>query len=216
MNRLATSITAALAVALFGVAGCNIVAPVFFAVHGPGEVKKATSLDSTRRTVILIDDPANRVAQRRYRSLIGEVAQQTLLDRGLIEEGLMIDTRSALAVASRGAASDPLSIAEVGQAVDADVVIYALVTDFALTAGGESPSPTSNLRVKLVDTQTGERLWPADIEGYPLNVTMPRSGNVLPSSRTEAAVMQDALAKQTGLALAQLFYDVEVTQSVRR
>lgn len=59
--------------------GCNIVGPVVMIAQGPGEVEKVYELDRDKKTVIFVDDPANKIAQRRTRSQIGEAAQNALM-----------------------------------------------------------------------------------------------------------------------------------------
>ncbi len=202
--------------ALLTIPACNIVAPIAYAVQGPGDVDREYELDPTLATVIFVDDPSNKIATRRIRLAIGERAQDTLLRRKLIDNGKLIDTRSALLATSRDRDDRPLSIAEIGRSVSADVVIYAVITDFQTDAIGEATAPYAGMRVKLVDTTTAKRLWPEDEAGFPLRVSLPATGRINPSSRTEALQIQREVADRAGLALAQLFYTVELPQSVRR
>ncbi len=204
------------ATALLTLPGCNIVAPVAYAVQGPGNVNREYELDPSLATVIFVDDPSNKIATRRIRLAIGERAQETLLRRKLVNNGKLIDARSALLATTRDRDDRPLSIAEIGRAVDADVVIYAVVTDFQTDAIGEATAPYAGMRVKIVDSATSTRLWPADEAGFPLRVALPATGRINPSSRTEALAIQREVADRAGLALAQLFYTVELPQSVRR
>ena len=112
-----------LAPALALVPGCNIVGPIAMIAQGPGEVEKVNELDRDKKSVIFVDDPANKIAQRRTRAQIGEAAQNALMRRKMVLEANMIDTRSAMSVAANG--DDTLSITEIGQAVDAEIIVYA-------------------------------------------------------------------------------------------
>jgi hypothetical protein len=197
--------------------GCNIAAPIFLAVHGPGSIPKAYELDGERRTVILVDDPANRVAQRRYRALIGESAQNLLLKKKVIDDGKAIDTRAALAMAARPAEGGPMSIRAVGESVGADVVIYGIISEFNPAPPSDAAAPASLMHVKIIDVATGDRLWPAQAEGYPLRLTMPAAPSTLANGgMTDRVRVEEALAAFTGVGLAQMFYDVELPESVRR
>lgn len=199
------------------ISGCNVVAPIAMIAAGPGEVKAVYNLDPTRKTVIFVDDPANKIAQRRIRTQIGVTAQDQLLKRKLIREGNMVDSRSAIAAASQSGSEGLLSVTEVGQAVDAEVVIYVLVTRFDMTTDGINFVPSSEVEIKIFDAQTHSRIWPPDgTAGYRSQFSNPTGNRTPPSSRTGALRAQSDLAELTGLGLAQLFYDVERPQSLRR
>lgn len=195
--------------------GCNIVAPVQYALVGQGEVKKEFELDKNSPTVLFVDDPANRVAQRRVRATIGDTAQRILLEKRLINAGNMIDTRAAMAMAGRGTASEPVSIREIGEAVGADLVVYALVSEFDQSPLTDPPRPTALLHVKIIDVETGDRVWPPAAAGYPLRLTMPADASIASRERTDVLDMEESLAAYAGAGLAQLFYDVEVPFSLR-
>lgn len=197
-------------------AACNIAAPIFFAVHGPGEVKKLYELDETRKTVVFVDDPASKVTQRRLRATIGETAQQLFLDRGIIDEGLVIDTRSAMQAALANTNGQTLSVVEIGEAVGADIVVYAVMTEFRTGVGGAEVSPVAAMNVIIVDVAKAEAIWPPDPAGYPLRLSMPASPADAADSRSDRLGREQALAQFAGTGLAQMFYDVEVPQSVRR
>lgn len=199
-------------------AGCNIVGPIYAVAQGPGEVKAAYSdLDPDRKTVIFVDDPANMIAQRRIRSQIGVAAQDELLRRKIINEGAMIDARSALAMAERGGDDGPLAITEIGQAVGAEVIIYVLVTRFDMTEDGVNFLPVSELEVKVLDVPSETRIWPPPGEpGYRSSFSKSSGNANMPRTRTAALQAEMELAEITGLGLAQLFYDVERPQSLRR
>ncbi len=195
--------------------GCNIAAPVAYAITGPGKVKKVTSLDEERSYVIFIDDPSSKVASRRLRGEIATTAQDALLKRGVVKN--MIDGRSAFTAASGERYGERLSVQEIGQSVKADVVIYALLTQFTLGEEIGTFRPSATLQVKLIESSTGDRIWPPDVETmYPLVVSMPQRPGMVPSTVSELQKAQQELADYSGLALAQMFYDVEVNRSNRR
>lgn len=201
--------------AALAISGCNILTPVAYAVAGPGKVKKVTELDPERSYVIFIDDPSSKVASRRLRSDIADTAQESLLKRGTVKN--MIDGRSAFAAAVGERYGERLSIQEIGTSLKADVVIYALLTDFSLGAEIGTFRPTATLQVKLIESETGNRIWPPEAGSmYPLRVIMPQKPGLAPSSAAEIQKAQQDLAEYTGNALAQLFYDVDVNFSNRR
>ncbi|USN99355.1 MAG: hypothetical protein H6810_01370 [Phycisphaeraceae bacterium] len=214
--RAAAGIAAACVLAA-PLAGCNIVGPIYALAAGPGEVKAAYKLDPDLKTVIFVDDPANKIAQRRIRSEIGVVAQDTLLKKNLVREGSMIDTRSAMAAVAREENGEPMAVTEIGKAVGAEVMIYVLVTSFELSPDGVDFAPASEVEVKIFDVANEARLWPpAGQPGYRSKFSNPTSNRSMPRSRTDSLKAQTDLAQLTGAGLAQLFYDVERPQSLRR
>ena len=195
--------------------GCNIVGPIAAVAYGPGEVEAVFTLDSSKKTVIFVDDPANKIAQRRARAQIGEAAQDALLRKNKIREGNMIDTRSAMAAAANGDGS--LSITEIGAEVGAEIIVYALVTRFELTTDGVDLDPVSEIEVKVFDATTHTRLWPPVGEpGYRSTFSASGGNRFMPQSRTDSLKAQGDLGRITGEGLAQLFYDVERPQSLRQ
>lgn len=195
------------------VVGCNIVTPIAYAVHGPGRVKAQYKLNPEATTVVFIDDPANKVSQRRLRAEIGQSAQETLLAKKVV--GDMIDTRAALTASSKDRHGKMLSTQEIGEAVGADVVIWGLLSEFTLSADGVSNMPTASLQVKVMDVATGET-WPPGDEFYPLSVTLGQRPGYAPRSTSARLEGEAELAKRLGVGLAQLFYNHDVTESVRR
>jgi hypothetical protein len=194
---------------------CNIVGPIVAVAQGPGEVEAVYELDPDRKTVIFVDDPANKIAQRRTRASIGESCQQALMRKKKVREANMIDTRSALAAAANG--DDDLSITEIGEAVGAEVIIYALVTRFELSGDGADFDPTAEIEVKIFDVTTHSRLWPpAGQPGYRSKFSSAGANRYMPQSRTDLLRAQNELALITGEGMSQLFYDVERPQSLRK
>lgn len=198
-------------------AGCNIVGPAYMLIAGPGEVKAAYKLDPDKKTVIFVDDPANQIAQRRIRAQIGAVAQDALIKKNIIHDGKMIDTRSALAAAMQGENDKPLSVTEIGRAVGAEVVVYVLVTKFGLSPDGVEFKPSSEIEVKVFDAVNQKRLWPpAGEPGFRATFTDKQGNRTMRKTRTDLLRAQSDLAQLTGYGLAEIFYDVERPQSLRR
>jgi hypothetical protein len=189
-------------------AGCNILGPAIFFVKGPDKQPAAFELDPTKATVIVIDDKANIVPQRSLREVIGRTAEQDLLSQKKVTT--MISSSQALGVLARERFGERMTIDEVGKALKADVVIYVAMDDFALTQDGQSISPLSRLRLKVVNVADGGRLFPAPAAGaaewFELRVTLPAQSMERP---TGAALMQanQDLARITGEQLAKVFYE---------
>lgn len=191
-------------------AGCNIVAPVFYIVHGPEKVPAQHELDPERPTVVFVDDRANRLPRRAMRQTIGEAAQTALMERKAVID--MIDTRGAIAASNQDKAGQAMSIVDIGKAVNAEVVVYATVDAFTLSSDGQSYSPAATLRVKVIDVVADTRVWPEEKEGYVLSLAFPTRTQDVPRTATDVRRFEEETARLVGEALAQLFYKYERAQ----
>jgi len=203
-----------LVAALVVLAGCNITGPIFYAVHGPDKVDPVYDLDPDTPTLILVDDPASTVGQRRLRAEIAATATDILLQKGVNTN--MIDPRPALTLATERVDGEPMSITEIGKAVNADIVVYALLTEFTTSADGTSNLPSAAFRVKILDTRTGQRLWPDEVRGLPVSLRPKYGAGDFLSDPSARAKAESDLADRCGLAIAQLFYRHELPDSARR
>lgn len=211
MKRLALAISLATLSVL--PAGCNIAAPVFFAIHGPPKTPAVFELDKNKATVVIVDDRSNKAPQRTLRGVIAERIETELLDRGELND--VIESRAAFRVTSEDELTDPRPIAEIGAAVGADVVIYVTLDEFSLAPQGQSSAPTAVARVKVLDLVEEKRVFPGTSSGYPVKVEMQRPGGYGATTISEKASQNNALAEALGLGIAQLFYSHERSQTVR-
>jgi hypothetical protein len=200
------------ALTLLHIPGCNVLTPVAYAIHGPGKVEPQFTLDETLRTVVFVDDPSSRITQRRLRYSIADKTTKELLEKRILVD--MLDPRGILTAASNEQYGMQMSISELGRLVDADIVIYAVVTDFSMSPETGAYLPRASMRVKLIDTRSGERIWPTDERGHMINVQIPQRPGTGPSSTGERVEIEQTLADRAGLGLAQLFYKHEITETV--
>ncbi|MFG0313228.1 MAG: hypothetical protein ACF8LL_03475 [Phycisphaerales bacterium] len=191
---------------------CNVVTPVAYAIHGPGKVEPQFTLEENARTVVFVDDPSSRITQRRLRYAIAERATDELLEKRILVD--MVDPRGILTAASNERFGKQMSISELGRTVDADIVIYAVVTDFSMSPETGAYLPRATMRVKIIDTRSKQRVWPADERGHVMNVQIPQRPGSGPASTGERVEIEGALASRAGLGLAQLFYKHEITETV--
>lgn len=208
-----TCLLSGLMLGLLAAPGCNIVAPVYYLVHGPEKVKASYTLDKKASIVVFIDDRGNSVPRRALRVTIGEEAEKELLKQKVVAD--MISTQSALAAAGTDKAGQPMSTTEIGESVKAQFVIYATVDSFSLSPDGSTFAPTTKLRVKVVDVAKDTRLWPEEPRGFPLVVRLNAKAQELPTGTSARYQAEDELAAQAGLELAQLFYDHELAKGIK-
>jgi len=211
--RLACLLCLAATAALL--AGCNIIGPIAVLASGPPKTQAQYTLDPTKVTVIVIDDRASRTPQRSLRDIVGRSAEEEILRRKLVND--MVKSNLALGVMARERFGSPLTIAELGQALKAETVIYATVDEFALSPDGQTYSPFTRLRVRVVDATTGNRLFPppGTTDWAKLDVDIPAQATEKPGGGEQNAALQD-LARVTGLALAQMFYTHENREAPKR
>jgi hypothetical protein len=185
---------------------CNIVGPAVAIVHGPEKVPAAFELDPELPTVIFIDDRNSRVPRRSLRLMMAQEAEKALLDADKIKD--MISAQSALSASQGDKDGRPLSIAEIGKAVGASVVIYATVDSFSLFPDGQAFAPICQMRVKVIDATSDKRVWPEDRAGHAVVTRAVVRGEITPNTNDRARA-EDDLARQAGMDLAQLFYKHE-------
>jgi len=192
--------------------GCNVITPVAYAIHGPGKVEPQFTLEENARTVVFVDDPSSRITQRRLRYAIAKRTTDELLQKRILVD--MVDPRGILTAASNEQYGEQMSISELGESVDADIVIYAVVTDFSLSPEVGAYLPRATMRVKIIDTRDSSRVWPTDERGHSINVQIPQRPGTGPMSTGERVEIENELAQRAGLGLAQLFYKHEITETV--
>ncbi|GJM18271.1 MAG: hypothetical protein DHS20C14_04840 [Phycisphaeraceae bacterium] len=215
ISRFKTTLLAALACgALITQPACNVIGPVFYAVHGPEKILPEYELDPNAATVILVDDPGSTVGVRRLRAEIASAATTVLLNKGLVTD--MIEPRSALALASQPVDGKPLSITEIGQAVEADVVIYVLLTEFTLSADGASALQSASANVKVIDIREGRRVFPEDPTGASVRLRPEYRAADVANDPNRTVELEQQLANRFGLAIAQMFYKHESLDSAKR
>lgn len=196
------------------VGGCNIVAAGYLAAKGLPKTPAAFELDPLRKTVIFIDDSANKLPRKALIDEIGRTAEELLLRKEAVAEGNMIASRGATLAARQDRFGAARSIIEIGQDVGAEQIIYVRFDEFQLTPDGVSFLPSATMRVKVFDVVTGDRLWPVDQPlGQSITLTMPQGQGTAPTDRAELLQAQERLANWIGVGLSQLFYEHEQRDS---
>lgn len=199
---------AVLVVAMLSLPACNIVGGAAYLIAGPEKVPKLYDLDRTKKTVIFIDDRRPVVNSRVNRVRIGTTAERRLLDNAKIER--IISSQDVLAIAEREKGSKLLGMAELGEAVGADVIICAQMESFSLTQDGQTYQPAAAAKVKVIDVTTKKRLFPGESqEWYLLSVAAPTKQGSPPASVSEVDAAFTSLAERFGTALANVFIQHE-------
>ncbi len=211
-TRRIAAVFACMIASLTLIPGCNVITPIAYAIHGPEKIMPAYTLDEELKTVVFVDDPSSRVTQRRLRYTIADRATKELLAKRILVD--MLDPRGILTAASNERYGEQMSISELGKSVGADIVIYAVVTEFSLSPETGAYIPRATMRVKVIDVAQGKRIWPSDEMGAVANIQIPQKPGSTPSTSGERLEIEQALANRAGIGLAQLFYKHEITETV--
>jgi hypothetical protein len=190
-------------------AGCNIVAPIAYLVGGPPKTPALYELDRRRPTVVFIDDRASVVPRRALRASIGQEAESTMIEQGVVDQESMISASATLRLAMAERYGEPRSIDSVGEEVGAEVVVYVEMVSWSLRGDGVTFAPTARVSVKVLDVANDVRLWPQTIGGHVMTVQLPQTASQGPTNRVERNTIEEGLARLVGLRIARLFYTHE-------
>ncbi len=208
MSSIGVASVAMMFLFLFAFNGCNIVAPLVYIASGPQKTDARYELDTSRTTVIFIDDRFNRAPRRSLRIVAAEAAEQALLTKDALKAENLITTRAIMRVASQEQFSTPKSIAELGRAVGADVVIYAVIDSWTLSSDNITFAPGVSARVKVIDATEDRRLWPPVGVDFPVTASMPPQTIPMPTN-AERDSANHTLATMLGAKIAKVFYKHE-------
>lgn len=206
LTMLAGAITLA-AVAAVGMGGCNLIAAGAFIVGGYEKTEAVYTLDEKRTTVIFVDDRGSVLRQRAVRELIASGAEEKLLEEKIVLD--MVQGRQAIAASKTERAGKLLTIEQIGKVVLAQVIIYANVDSFTLKPDGQTYQPTAVLSVKVIDVETGLKLFPNPDSGqdsYSFTVNFKERTEEAPGSFAAELGEEQRFAKSVGVRLAQLFF----------
>jgi hypothetical protein len=159
--------------------------------------------------VFFIDDRANRLPRRTLKNVIGQSAEEMLLNQGVIAPENVIASRSATAAAASETNSNLMSIAAIGKALGVDRVIYVSIEGFSITRDGTTVQPVAGALVKVIDVKEDRRVWPAERSGYPVKIQLPATGEQVPENRGGVNRIQIGIAEALGVQIARVFFTYE-------
>ena len=105
-----------------------------------------------------------------------------------------------------------LSIAEIGKLVGAKQIIYINLTETRLVGaeGSDAYTGKSTARVKVVDADTGQALWPIDnADGFPISL---KTDIAMAPTEKQKNSLREKLIQATAEQIAELFYTVHPTE----
>lgn len=197
------TLPAVLCLTVFAVAGCRKISAITYKVMGPDPIP-AAYVPEQEPMLVLVENYRNPSesyldAERFTPHLI-----QNLTDNKVAP---IVDPVELYALRDRKPGQlQKMSIAAIGREVGAKQVLYVdLVTcDVDLGAGSDTFKGSIAVRVKIIDAQSGEILWPTHAtDGYPVSFETP-------VTRAAEGVTRDTVLDMTyrGAAdqVAKLFY----------
>jgi hypothetical protein len=189
-----------------GITGCKEIAAAEYILTGPP--KNPAKFDLPEKTVVVfLDDRASVIMRSRLRDTIAStVTEVVVMQEQLVPKG--IRSSAASQVASDESNGSLMAIDEIGRTVGAETVIYVVPTRFTLHQDG-MPRPFASFLVKVIDAETGARLFPEDPNGHPVYVQMSYKGDSYYQGANRGR-LEEQLAAYSGLRIAQVFFDHEV------
>jgi hypothetical protein len=174
----------------------------------PQKVKALYKPPAGKTILVFVDDVLNPVVYEPIKSDLTEQINEKLVMHKVAAATVPYDQLTQLRSTTPN--FDRLSVSEVGQRLNVDMVLYVHIDKFSLKDENQNPLWHGQLQttVRLVDVAAG-RLWPPDQpEGYLMPaVELPPTDNS--ASAYDVQVAKD-LASQMAERIAEVFYDHEV------
>lgn len=195
---------------------CNIVGPVL--VFTSDDRQPAVyELPPKKATVVIVDDRNSRLPSRTARMKLSETAEKNLLANKAVDSEV-IASESVQGILSADRFTRPRSVTALGRAVGAQQVIWVTVDSFALLENQARFAPTATVRVKVIDVENDQRIFPgADKdEGHTITVEMKPRSSEPPRSEADRIRAQNELAERIGLRVAEMFYKSRPREADRK
>jgi hypothetical protein len=194
-------------------ASCNIVGPAAYFIEGPPSVDAQFVLKNVP-TLVYVDDRQNVVNPTSLRRVISDKVGQDLMVNKCVTT--VISGQDAMAITSqRERNSKIMSIEDIGNAVQARQVIYVEMIQFSDSPDGVTPRPVASARVRVIDLDTHEHVYPPKDADQPFKLVQAMGREVdiadYRSSSTRLPIFQN-LADEMGSEVGKLFYKHEAKQ----
>ena len=194
--------------ALWG-GGCNIVAPIAYAIEGPGMIDAQHTLEPIK-TAILVDDQRTILPRTSLRVELGEAIATRLLDKKAVPE--IVSTRDVIGyVRTNERSGDRLTMEAVAKGLKVDQLIFVEVAQFSLVDDNGSPRPTASAFVRVLDIDGKMRVYPSPEEpdGREVEAQLREVNPDLLRTTSGRRGIEDALADRLGRQISRLFYEHE-------
>ena len=202
MNRVIATILMCTASAVLP--SCNIITGVSYLVT-PDPHRSAKFELPNLRTVVFIDDRRNVMRPTRLRMVVADRVTNDLLTNRVVTT-IISPTDVMRVSAQHDRHNAPLSVAELGRAVDASIVIYVEMSTFTLTSDMQTADPKAGCFIRVIDVENEIRLFPTEQAAFPVTTTLKRIDPHRIASLGERRKLEEQLAVELGDTIAKVFY----------
>ncbi len=206
------ALTLAVAVGL-AVAGCNYLGVMAEVLSPPVTVEATYQPPEGKKWLVFVDDLRYPVSYEPVKRELTERLNKKLLEHEVARDTVAYD--QLLDLISVTPDFNRLAVHEVGQKVNADIVLHVEITKFSTKDQEFSPLWRGHLetQIRLIDANNPDkhRLWPDGIsltEGYPMPpVTRPETTD---SSNTYGERLTREMTEEMAEKISKLFYSYKM------
>jgi len=185
--------------------GCALVGWAADVVGGGQKIPPAFTL-ADRPTLVMVDDPTNKLPTVDLPNLIAGRVGNRLVERQAIGRANLMPAVRVSQLAADHADFTTWPIDRVGREAGAQQVIYAVVQQFQLVDASQIYQPVAEVRVKVIDVPSGQRLYPPTGAGHPVSVEQ-FYRSMDGSTRATETVLARRLAEELAVNIAKLFHE---------
>lgn len=165
-------------------------------------------LTKGKKVAVLVDDYMCPVSDSELKRSLAQKINQGFMDAGVLRAGDLVGTEQVEEIPKDTAQGKKVSIQKIGEQVQADYVVYVNIIDFSIQSDPDNPlvQPKARAYVKVIEVATGERLWPIDLAGEPVEVTGRLAGELV-SENTDARPYTESLSDDLAAEIVGLFFE---------
>lgn len=159
------------------------------------------------KIVVLIDDYRVRLEQANIKEHIADKVVELLKSSRAARKAKFLPYKNLRSVKTESPTGKKYSIKRIGEDLGADVVLYVDITQFDLEGDPQSPLilPQGQAHIKVIEVETGDRLWPIDVQGHPVHARGRREAERLTNANRRK--WSETLADMLATEIAELFYE---------
>jgi hypothetical protein len=161
-----------------------------------------------KKIAILIDDYLAPVNNPGMKPALAKTIGDGLIEAQAIRPGDLVSTDAVDQIPKEGGQGKKVSIQNIGKQVSADQVLYINIVEFNLQSDPDNPliQPKARAYVKVINVSDGERIWPVDITGEPIEAKG-RMENDLLSDKPDTSAWSQRLSLLVASEVIGLFFD---------
>ncbi len=159
------------------------------------------------KIVLIVDDYMVETANETIKDRIATSAIELMMANKASRRAEFIPYSKVQSVSMTGSDGTRYSLQNLGKKIGGETVIYINIVQFDLNPDEDIPliEPVGRAQVKVVDVESGDRLWPIDIAGRTVQVHGKRDTEDVESADRQK--WNRKLADMIAQVVAELFYD---------